>query len=56
MNGGQDKWIMGMLNKQTVTRAAGHGGGGGEGGRMYRVTDIETQPSQQRTMQEVSHE
>ena len=53
---------MGILNKQTVyiTRAAGHGGGGGgEGGRMYRVTDIETQPSQQRTMgtaQEVSHE
>ena len=52
---------MGILNKQTVyvTRADGHGGGGGEGGRMYRVTDIETQPSQQRTMgtaQEVSHE
>ena len=43
---------MGILNKQTVyvTRADGHGGGGGEGGRMYRVTDIETQPSQQRTM------
>ena len=40
---------MGMLNKQTVTRAGGHGGGE-EGGRMYRVTDIETQPSQQRTM------
>ena len=42
---------MGMLNKQTVTRAGGHGGGEGRRvGRMYRVTDIETQPSQQRTM------